>query len=52
MRSMRSARLSCAMKQKQDKPTVFFVLGKEVTVDDERLATALSRLLQLRREVY
>ena len=37
--------------EKQDKPTVFLVLGKEVIVDDERLATALSRLPQLRREV-
>ena len=27
--------------EKQDKPTVFLVLGKEVIVDDERLATAL-----------
>ncbi len=35
----------------QDKPTVFLVLGKKVTVDDERLATALSRLPQLRYEV-
>ena len=37
--------------EKQDKPTVFVVLGKEVIVDDERLATALSRLPELRREV-
>ena len=37
--------------EKQDKPTVFLVLGKEVVVDDERLATALSRLPELRREV-
>ena len=37
--------------EKVDKPTVFLVLGKEVIVDDERLATALSRLPQLRREV-
>ena len=37
--------------EKQDKPTVFLVLGKEVIVDDERLATALSRLPELRREV-
>ncbi len=37
--------------EKQDKPTVFLVLGKEVIVDDERLATALSRLPKLRREV-
>ena len=90
MGSMRSARLSCAMKpsthgsssmdlkrkeereisldylmseryfepsamdsyfEKQDKPTVFFVLGKEVIVDDEQLAMALSRLPELRREV-
>ena len=36
---------------KQDKPTVFSVLGKEVIVDDERLAAALSRLPKLRREV-
>ena len=37
--------------EKRDKPTVFLVFGKEVIVDDERLATALSRLPQLRREV-
>lgn len=37
--------------ERQEKPTVFLVLGKEVIVDDERLATALSRLLQLRRKV-
>ena len=37
--------------EKQDKPTAFFVLGKEVIVDNERLATALSRLPKLRREV-
>ena len=37
--------------EKRDKPTVFLVLGKEVVVDDERLAMALSRLPQLRREV-
>ena len=37
--------------EKQDKPTIFLVLGKEVIVDDERLATALSRLPKLRREV-
>ncbi len=37
--------------EKQDKPTAFLVLGKEVIVDDERLATALSRLSELRREV-
>ena len=36
---------------KQDKPTVFLVLGKEVIVDDEQLAKALSRLPELRREV-
>ena len=36
--------------EKQDKPTVFLVLGKEVIVDDERLATALSRLPKSRRE--
>jgi DNA-directed RNA polymerase specialized sigma24 family protein len=84
MRSMRSARLSCAMNawrdlkqkiereisldylmperyfepfamdsyfEKQDKPTIFLVLGKEVIVDDERLATALSRLPELRQDV-
>lgn len=34
--------------EKQDKPTVFLVVGKEVIFDDERLATALSKL---RREV-
>ena len=37
--------------EKQDNPTVFLVLGKEVIVDDERLAMALSRLPQLRYEV-
>ena len=37
--------------EKQDKPTAFFVLEKEVIVDNERLATALSRLPKLRREV-
>lgn len=37
--------------EKQDKPTVFLVLGKEVVVDNEQLAIALSRLPQLRREV-
>ena len=37
--------------EKQDKPTVFLVFGKEVIVDNERLSTALSRLPQLRREV-
>ncbi|RKJ55236.1 sigma-70 family RNA polymerase sigma factor [bacterium 1XD42-1] len=37
--------------EKQDKPTIFFVLGKKVIVDDERLAAALSRLPELRREV-
>jgi DNA-directed RNA polymerase specialized sigma24 family protein len=37
--------------ERQEKPTVFLVLGTEVIVDDERLATALSRLPQLRREV-
>ena len=37
--------------EKQDKPTVFLVLGKEVIVDDERLARALSRLPKLRQEV-
>ena len=37
--------------ERQEKPTVFLVSGKEVIVDDERLATVLSRLPQLRREV-
>ena len=37
--------------EKQDKPTAFLVLGKEVIVDNEQLATALSRLPKLRREV-
>ena len=37
--------------ERQEKPTVFLVLGTEVIVDDEQLATALSRLSQLRREV-
>ena len=37
--------------EKQDKPTVFLVLGKEVVVDNKRLGIALSRLPQLRREV-
>ena len=37
--------------EKQDKPTVFLVLGKEVIVDDERLATALSKLSELSQEV-
>ena len=37
--------------EKQDKPTAFFVLGKEVIVDDEQLAMALSKLPKLRREV-
>ena len=37
--------------EKQDKPTLFLVLGKEVIVDDEQLAAALSRLPELRREV-
>lgn len=37
--------------EKQDKPTAFFVLGKKVIVDNGRLATALSRLPKLRREV-
>ena len=34
--------------EKQDKPTAFLVLGKEVIVDNEQLATALSRLPKLR----
>ena len=37
--------------EKRDKPTVFLVFGKEVIVDDERLATSLSKLPKLRREV-
>ena len=37
--------------EKQDKPTAFLVLGKEVIVDDERLATALSKLSELSQEV-
>ena len=37
--------------EKQDKPTVFLVFGKEVIVDNERLATALSKLPELRQEV-
>ena len=37
--------------ENQNKPTVFLVLGKEVIVDDEQLATTLSRLPQLRQEV-
>ena len=37
--------------EKQDKPTVFLVLGKEVIVDDERLATTLAKLPELRQEV-
>ncbi|MCI9078291.1 MAG: sigma-70 family RNA polymerase sigma factor [Lachnospiraceae bacterium] len=37
--------------EKQDKLTAFLVLGKEVIVDNERLAKALSRLPKLRREV-
>lgn len=37
--------------EKVDKPTLFSVLGKEVIVDNERLAKALSRLPKLYREV-
>ena len=37
--------------EKQDKTTAFLVLGKEVIVDDKRLATALSKLPELRQEV-
>ena len=37
--------------ERQEKPTVFLVLETEVIVDDEQMATALSRLPQLRREV-
>lgn len=37
--------------EKQDKPTAFLVFGKKAVVDNERLATALSRLPKLRREV-
>lgn len=36
--------------EKVDKPTIFLVLGKEVIVDNERLAKALSRLPKLYRE--
>ena len=36
--------------EKQDKPTVFLVLGKEGVVDNEQLATALLRLQKLRWE--
>ena len=37
--------------EKQDKPTTFLVLEKKVVVDNERLATVLSRLLKLRQKV-
>lgn len=37
--------------EKLDKPTAFLVFGKEIIVDNEQLATALSRLPKLRREV-
>lgn len=37
--------------ERQEKSTVFLVLGKEVIVDDEQLAMALSKLPKLRREV-
>ncbi len=37
--------------EKRDKPTVFLVLGKEVVVDSEPLAAALSRLPKLRRDM-
>lgn len=37
--------------QKLDKPTVFLVFGKEIVVDNEQLATALSRLPKLKREI-
>jgi len=37
--------------EKREKPSVFIVLGKEVIVDNEQLAKALSRLPKLRREV-
>ena len=37
--------------EKIDKPTVFLVFEKEVIVDNEQLAKALSRLPKLRREV-
>lgn len=36
--------------EKVDKPTLFPVLGKEVIVDNEQLAKALSRLPKLYRE--
>ncbi len=37
--------------KRQDKPAVFLVLGKGIVVDNEQLATALSRLPKLRHEV-
>ncbi len=37
--------------EKQDKQSAFLVLGREVIVDNEQLATALLRLPKLRREV-
>lgn len=37
--------------EKIDKPTVFLVFEKEVIVDNEQLAAALSKLPKLRREV-
>lgn len=37
--------------EKQDKLTAFLVLGREVIVDNEQLATTLLRLPKLRREV-
>lgn len=37
--------------EKQDKPTIFVVQGKEVIVADERLAAALVKLSEQRRTV-
>lgn len=37
--------------EKQDKPTIFVVRGKEITITNERLAGALFRLLEQRRTV-
>lgn len=38
--------------EKQDKLTIFFVLGKEAIVDDEQLIMALSRLPEIWRCFY
>ena len=37
--------------EKQDKPTIFFVQGKEVIITNEQLASALFRLPEQRRTV-